>query len=102
MAKFWYTEPLQELLQRPGHFEFGLYPAIQYHGSTNPHTIKNHPYNLEVMTAMLAWCSTNVAHPMTYSERYGSFYFSDEKDRAMFRLFHGDETMPEPDLTFRR
>ena len=100
MAKFWHTEPIPELIQRPGHFEFGLYPAIQYYGSTDRQSMAK-PYNRTMLEAMLEWCRDNVKHPMSYSERYGSFYFSDEQDRAMFRLFHSDETMPEPDLNHR-
>lgn len=95
MAKFWYTEPIHELIQRTGSYPFGLYPAVQYFSSTDKWSSAK-PYNREFFTKMLYWAQENCKHPFTFSERYGSLYFADEQDRVMFRLFFGDDDMPEP------
>jgi hypothetical protein len=89
VAKFWHTEPFPELDQRKGRFEFGLYPAAFFNDRN---------YNSEMLNSMVEWCRENIKNPMSYSERYGSFYFSDENDRVLFRLYYSDETMPEPDF----
>ncbi len=95
MAKFWHTEPIHELLQRPGTLPYGLYPSVQFHISTDKWSVQQ-PYARPKFEEMLAWVVANVRKGVTYSERYGSWHFGDEQERAMFRLFFGDDTMPEP------
>jgi hypothetical protein len=95
MAKFWYLEPINELQQRKGSLEFGLYPACEYWTSTDKMSMAQ-PYSRVKMNEMLDWCDRNLKSHMVWSNRYGSFSFRDERDRAMFRLFFSDESMPEP------
>jgi len=97
MARFWHTEPIEKLMQRRGSLPFGLYPSVSYSHSSDKWSAKK-PYNYDRMHEMLNWAATNCKHQFTFSEKYGSFYFADEQDRAMFRLFHSDDTMPEPEV----
>lgn len=94
---FWRTEPIHELLQRRGSYPYGLYPAIQYFNSTDKWSMAR-PYNRDKFEEMIQWCRDNCKGDASFSEAYGSFYFAIEQDRAMFRLFFADETMPEPNL----
>jgi hypothetical protein len=89
VSQFWHTEPIKDLGQVPTRypevFKYALYPAAIYSNGTEWGGEKSpiKPFGRTKMEEMLAWCQTNCKDQMTYSEKFGSFHFSNERPLAV-------------------
>jgi hypothetical protein len=109
MSAFWVTEPVTNLLHRPGATDIAIYPTVVLFtetgfianggilsGDDREKVLKynDRKYTLAHVRKMVEWMKVNCTESASFSERYGSFYFMNERDRVMFRLFFADDTMP--------
>lgn len=109
MSAFWTTEPVENLLHRRGSTNIALYPTVVLwsdsgfianggilSGNDRETVLKynDRKYTVGHVHNMVEWMKVNCTESASFSERYGSFYFMNERDRVIFRLFFADDTMP--------
>ena len=81
-----YRGEMQTAMQQPGSFPYGVYPKTNYYNGIWEWRNNKPLYCRPILEHMLKWCKDNNMH-ITYSEKYGSFYFKEKEHAALFLMF---------------